>query len=122
MVRLVYKSDDLRLTNTDHPTIMVIVALSGDLSTGDQAAIGVGVIAIVLSVIISALAWLLLRRRKANQVPVGVYKHNNHYVDSADTRREADGAQRYELVGRADATELPGRPNESELPSRDDAG
>ena len=65
MIMLVYKSSDQELLKTSHPTTTVTVTSnpdSGSLSTGDKAGIGVGIVAAVLLIAASILAWMLLRR------------------------------------------------------------
>ena len=66
LIQLVYKSSDAEAITIIRPTVTVTRTPQG-LDSGDQAAIGVGVVALIFLVGCIVLGWLFLRLRRQRQ-------------------------------------------------------
>ena len=107
LIQLVYQSQDLEAFTIVSATAATVTVTnqpgkSSGLDTGDKAAIGVGVVGIILLIACIVLGWLLLRRRrreKAWSEPAELPNQDGHgfVAEKRQSRREMDGTALNEL-------------------------
>ncbi|KAK3705987.1 hypothetical protein LTR37_012981 [Vermiconidia calcicola] len=121
LIQIVYQQTDVDAHTIVYPTVTVTRAATTNeatdgatgLNTGEQAAIGIGVVALLLLGVAIVFAWLLLRQRRRKTTPQELPGHASGNVvaekrQSHQPIREIGGRQLNELGG-SNTAELPER-------------